>query len=326
MGIKRVVKKTNSTPIVTVGEAFRAFVYEKRAKGVVEATIRNYEQGLGYFTKFAQLTENSNIAVINKDLIIQWITAMNEGELAAASINHYLRDCRAFLYWCMADERKYIETFRIEQVRAQEPKKKTYTAEDIKKLLAKPKFDDDVDFVEWRNWTIVNLVYDMGARCGSLIEIQMRDVNLDKHTLYLRHTKNKSVANMNISSACVRILKRYIQDWRSDAKDEDYLFCNYSNEQLTYNALAHSFTAYCKARGVERHSLHGLRHNFATELAANTNGDMVRVQKALGHSSIDMARKYIDMANIDMGNYDEVSPLALNKDKRGRPKRTITKK
>lgn len=326
MGVRRTIKKSSSKAIVTIGEAFASFENEKHAKGVVEATMRNYRQGLSYLKKHAGFSDETDIRAITRELMVGWINTMRDSELSASSINHYLRDCRAFIYWCMEDDRKYLEPFRIEQVRAQEPKKKTYSKEDLRLLLAKPREKDDMDFVEWRNWAIVNLVYDMGARCGTLLEIQIRDVNLQKKSIYLRHTKNKSLSHMVISSACAKVIKEYMEDWRAGANEEDYLFCNYSNEQLTYNALAHSFTLYCKARGVERHSLHGIRHSFATELAENTNGDMVRVQKALGHSSIDMARKYIDMANIDMGAYDEISPLAKSKDNRGSPKRKIKRK
>lgn len=325
MAVKRVVKRNVESSIITIGYAFNLFENEKIAKGLVESTIRNYKQSLAYFKDFADLTDDTNIKEINRELIIDWINAMREDELSPAAINHYLRDCRAFFYWCMSDERKYIDQFSVVTVSSQEPKQKTYTKEEIKALIAKPKRKNNEDFVEWRNWAIVNLIYDMGARCSTLLNIQMQDINLQKRSIYLRHTKNKSLSHQIISTQCAKILKEFINDWRAGAEAEEYLFCNYANEQLSYNALAHSFTRYCIDRGIEKHSLHGIRHTFATELAENTNGDMVRVQKALGHSSIEMARKYVNLANVSMGDYDNISPLAKSKDSRGRPKRSIKK-
>lgn len=322
MGIKRTVKrKSVAKPKTTIGEAYTSFVTEKQAKGLVESTLANYEQSLKYFKKHFNFDDDTEITVITRELVIQWINAMRESDLSAAALNHYLRDCRAFFYWCMHDDRKFIAPFKIEQVRAQETKQKTYSKEDLKRLLAKPKNEND--FVEWRTWAIANVAYDMGGRCAEITNIQMQDVNLTKRTIYLRHTKNKALSHMPISSQCAKVLKEYMAEFRSDAADEDYLFCNYGNEQLSYNALAHSYTRYCKNREIEKHSLHGIRHTFATALAENTNGDMVKVQKALRHSSIDMARKYIDLANVSMGNYDDISPLAQTKDKRGRPKRKV---
>lgn len=324
MAIRRKITKHNSEILtITIGYAYGVFENEKKAKGLVEATMRNYKQSLAYLMEYNGLTEESSLELIDRDMIVNWTNMMRDNGLTPAAINHYLRDARAFLYWCMHDNRKYIEKYSIEAVKGQEPKQKTYTKEEIKRLLAKPKRKENADFVEWRNWTIFNLIYDMGARASTLINIQMQDINLDRRSIYLRHTKNQSIMHSTISTQCAKVLKEYIADWRADADPTDYLFCNYGAEQLTYNALAHSFTMYCTNRGVQHHSLHGVRHSFATALAENTNGDMIRVQKALGHKSIDMARKYINLANIDMGDYDAASPLSQMRDSRGRPKKSI---
>ena len=327
MATKRIIRRNSSATIVTVGEAFYRFNQEKIAKGLVESTLHNYSQSLDYFLDFCTFDRDTDIKQINRQQVLDWTIQMQVNQQSSKGINHYLSDLRAFLYWCMSDEREYITpSFKVQLVKAQEPPKKVYSKADIKRLLEKPKRKNDSDFVEWRNWCIVNLIYDMGARAGSIVEIQIRDIDFKKQTLYLRHTKNKALAYMNISTHCAKVLKEYIADWRDINNQEEYLFCNMSNEQLTYNALAHSFTKYCKNRGVNQHNIHGLRHNFATELAESTNGDMVRVQKALGHSSIDMARQYIDLANINMGNYDDISPLERAKDKKGRPSSAVRKR
>lgn len=326
---RRVIKRNTATAskIITIGYAYSIFEQEKKAKGLVDATLKNYQQSLKYLKEFGGLNDESNITELNKDLLTGWINAMREDEdnpVTTSAINHYLRDCRAFLYWCMSDERQYIPNgFTVDLVSAQEPKPKTYSKEDIAKLLARPKRKNNADFAEWRNWLIANLIMDMGARCGTLIDIQLQDINLQRRTIYQRHTKTKALSHATISTQCAKMLKEYITDWRSDAADTDYLFCSYSNEKLSYNALAHSFTRYCRNRGVEQHSLHGLRHSFATELAENTNGDMMKVQKALGHSSIEMSRKYVNLANVSMGDYDSISPLAARKSNKGTPKRKI---
>lgn len=323
MALKRAVKRNTEESVITIGYAYNLFQNEKAAKGLVAATMRNYKQSLDYLMDFADFTESTDIKQINSDLLIEWTNAMRENGLTVDSIRHYLSNCRPFLYWCMKDTRKYLDLFTIDAaIRGQEPKQKTYTQEEINALLAKPKSKNDMDFVEWRNWIVANLIYDMGARASTLINIQIGDINFQKRTIYLRHTKNKSLTHSTISTQCVKAIKTYTSLYfPQDCPDDTYLIPNIAFEQLTYNALAHSFTAYCKQRGVQHHSLHGIRHTFATQLAENTNGDMVRVQKALGHKSIEMARHYVNLANVSMGEYDNISPLAKNKDSRGRPKR-----
>lgn len=326
MGIKRKVKGSSNNSFISIGYAYTQFDSENRANGLAPSTIANYKQSFTYFIDFADLTEDSDIVEINKDLITEWKNTMILDGKSIKTINHYVRDVRRFCNWCMSDEREYLAHFTIKEVSGQEPKQKIYTQQEIDNLLAKPRYKEGADFTEWRCWAIANLIYDMGARASTILNIQLQDINFQRRSIYLRHTKNKALSHAIISTQCAKVLKEYIGEYfPHDASGSTYVFCNVAFEQLSYNALAHSFTKYCESRGVEHHSLHGLRHSFATKLAETTNGDMVRVQKALGHSSIDMARKYVDLAAVEMGEYDNISPLATSKERRGRPKRSIKK-
>lgn len=97
--------------------------------------------------------------------------------------------------------------------------------------------------------------------------------------------------------------------WRRDADLDGWLFPNVGEEKLTTNALRHSFSRYCAARGVERTNIHGLRHNFAKGWVQN-NGNMFALQKILGHSSLDMTRKYVRLFAEDIKeDFDKFSPL-----------------
>jgi integrase/recombinase XerD len=225
----------------------------------------------------------------------------------------------------MKDEQKYLPHFTIDMVSGDAPKKKLFAQSDLDILLKKPASTDDMAFVEWRNWAVVNLAYDMGARAGSIVAICMEDIDLKQGTIYLRHVKNKALAVMKISSACIKALKEYINNWRQGAQPQEPLFCNVGGGALTYNALAHSFTTYCKNRGVNQYNLHGLRHSFATAFAQNSNGDMVKLQRALGHKSITMSQHYVDTASVTLEDYDALSPLEKKKSKAGAPTRAIRK-
>lgn len=320
MGVKRSIKPYQKQLIITIGDAFKKFSAEKAVKGVVEKTLHNYRQSLDYFMEEYSIYDDFDVSQINKDMVLEWQAALMKKGISPSSINHYTRDLRTFLYWCMKDENKFIYHFKIEEMSAQTPPPKKYEDNDLKKLLEKPKSDD---YVEWRNWVMVNLMYDMGGRIGSVVEIQMQDVNLEQRFVYLRHTKNKELAYSPLSSHCVRILKEYKHKWRHDAEPDEPFFCQTNLEPLTYSAAAQAFRKYCNKRGVKQHSMHGIRHSFATTLAKSTH-DVVKVQKALGHRSIRMAQKYIDMTSINI-DADRESPLAQISKGNGRPENKIKK-
>ena len=108
-------------------------------------------------------------------------------------------------------------------------------------------------------------------------------------------------------------IKEYIRMWRSEATDDDYLFCNIGDEQLTVNALKHGIVRYNHSRGVEKISVHALRHTFAKMWIRNT-GDPFRLQKLLGHSSLDMTRNYVNMFTEDLKEgFEEHNPLDVIK-------------
>ena len=112
--------------------------------------------------------------------------------------------------------------------------------------------------------------------------------------------------------------------FRGDASDSDYLFCNIGAEKLTTNALKHSLRDYNLARGVTKTSAHALRHTFAKNWILNT-GDVFRLQKLLGHSTLEMTRKYVNMFSEDLkDNFENYNPL--DRLKRTQPRRQTVKR
>jgi integrase/recombinase XerD len=62
-------------------------------------------------------------------------------------------------------------------------------------------------------------------------------------------------------------------------------------------------------RGVEKTSIHLFRHTFSKKWIKN-GGDIFRLQKILGHSSMKVVREYVNMFNDDLkDNFDRFNPL-----------------
>lgn len=309
MGIKRKIQKVSpaATKSVSIGEAFEEFLNEKHAANLSPASIHNYTQSVQYFMEFHELTEETPIADITRSHVFKWVNTQHLEGKKHTTINHYLRDCRTFFYWCMDDDRKYMEHFKIELAKGQEEQIKLFSDKDIEKLLPRPRNQDT--FVEWRTWAIVNWVLGTGNRAATICDVKMCDVNFKAKEISLRHTKNKKTQIIPLSTSLATVLKQYIKLWRRDAGEESYLFCNIGEEQLTTSALRQGFVKYCHAREVEQTNIHGLRHNFAKGWIRN-GGDVFRLQKILGHSTLEMTRHYVKIFSEDIKeDFDEFSPL-----------------
>jgi integrase/recombinase XerD len=308
MGVKTKIKKSTGSDVIIFKDAFIEFLEEKQARNLSEATIASYEQTYFRFIKFCDFNEETTTQQITQQLIFHWIGTLKQEGLAPSSINHYLRDIRSFLYWCMEETRKYVEpSFKIQLIKGQEEPPKAFPEELIEVLLEKPKRSDS--FATWRSWAIVNWVFATGNRARTICDIQIGDIDFRKKEIILGHTKNKKAQIIPLSSSLESCIKEYIRVWRSEADEYDYLFCNIANEKLTTNALRQAFEKYCTDREISQHNIHGLRHSFAKGWVRN-NGNMFALQKILGHSSLDMTRKYVKLYGEDLKeDYDKFSPL-----------------
>lgn len=308
MGIKRKIVKSAGSDLIPIAEAFEEFLAEKSAQNLSSATLRNYQQSYDFFMRYHDFAPDATTDEVTLSHFHKWINSMKLDGVKPNSINHYLRDCRAFFYWCMDSDRRYIEpAFKIKMIEGQEEQIKLFTDEELALLLEKPKRNDS--FTEWRTWAIVNWVLGTGNRASTICEVRLTDVNYSKKEITLRHTKNKKAQIIPLSSSLETVLKEYIRVYRRDADINGFLFPNVGEEQLTTNALRHAFARYCVNRGVDKSNIHGLRHNFAKGWVRN-NGNMFALQKILGHSTLDMTRKYVKLFAEDIKeDFDKYSPL-----------------
>ena len=302
MAIQRRKKKQLDT---TLAEAFEEFAVEKDINNVSADTIRNYRQSFQKFCEQLELNPNeTEIKNITARDISEWKHIMKGQEIRITSINHYLRDMRAFFNWAMLDERCYIdEPFRITMLKGQEELPKDFDENEINLLLKRPRKNDT--YGQWRNWVITKWILATGNREATICNMQIDDLNFQKKEIILNRTKNKQVQVVPLSAELEKALKEYINMWGI----EKWLFPATTGNKLTTNALRKSYTVYCKSRGVNHANLHGLRHSFAREWIKN-NGDVFKLQQLLGHKTLEMTRHYVKIYGEDLKqDFNKYSPL-----------------
>ena len=186
--------------------------------------------------------------------------------------------------------------------------KETYTDEELRLLLKKPNLRQCA-FSEYRNWVIINLLLNSGCRAATIRNIRVADVDLEGGLCYFRHTKNKKTQVSPLCSEMKNILSEYLRMRKGNS--DDYLFPNEFNGQMSENCLIYAISRYNRARGVEKTSIHLFRHTFARKYLLDCGGNAFKLQKLLGHSTLEMTRKYCELFNADIvRDYDSQSPLA----------------
>ena len=303
----------------SVKELMENFISEKKAEGRSSQTLESYNNSFKKF--FFCFDENLNTKEINKGMVIHYMNYLQKGEgLQLASINHYLRDLRTFVNWCFTEG--YInEKVDIKMVKGQEEIIEIYTDEELKLLVAEP--PKNATFVEWRTWAIVNWILATGNRIETVVNIKIGDVHFGRDEIIIREQKNKKTSVLPLASGLKRTLRTYIKKCRSTASDDKYLFCNIEDEQLTTKALQSALYDYNKKRGVNKTSAHALRHTFAKIFVMN-GGDTFRLQKMLGHSTLEMTRHYVNLFGADLKKgYDDIAPINNLLEPKGKKKQKV---
>lgn len=302
----------------TLPELYKDYRMMKQAMNVAPATLANYDRTFDMFNDY--LGDRNTTEDITVGTIYSYINSLQDRMVKATSINHYLRDLRAFLYWCMKQD--YFPQFDIKLIKEGEAIKETYTDKELEAMLQKPRENDT--FVDWRTWVIINYTMATGNRAETICSLKIGDIDFTKNEVRLEHTKNRKQQILPLGRELPIILKKYLNEWRSEATPDEYLFANIANEKLTVNGLRLALKRYNKTRGVDKSSVHALRHTFAKKWILNT-GDVFRLQKILGHSTLDMTRKYVNMFSDDLkDNFENYNPLDRMKTPNSR-KQTINK-
>ena len=314
----------------TLDEAFEEFIKEKEYQGRAASTIRNYRQSYGFFKEYHGLDEGTLAKEIEKEMVYEWIGDKAKEDISPASLNHYIRDIRTFLYWCMEEPRNYIAPFKLKEKNIQEQAPKRIPIEEVEKLIGqKPRGNKMKDFTTWRSYAIACWIAGTGNRAGTVREVRIGDLDFTAKEITLKHTKSKKAQKVPFSDATKSAIRDFVRIYRADAKPTDYLFPDVRGGQLTYNAMRQAHERYCIDCNVPYEdelddstryyrSLHALRHTFAYNYY-KTKHDIVGLQAILGHSNISVTKRYVSFMIDDLKeNYEDYSLLDNVKKKASR--------
>ena len=286
----------------TMAETFEDFLLMKKSMGLSEKTLATYKQHLSAIGKHLPIDKSMDL--LEKTDLERMISSMRDVGLSANSIQSYTRTLKSFFSWCNEEG---ITNLNLSRYKAEETIKDTYTDSELNLLLKKPNMRK-CNFSEYRNWVIINLLLNNGCRAASVRNILNKDVDINNHIIYIRHTKNKKTQVIPICSMLCGILNEYMRI--RGGTDVDYLFPNETGGQLSENGLRCTIAKYNKRRGVQKTSIHLFRHTFAKKYLVDCGGNAFTLQRLLGHSTLDMTKHYCAIFDKDITkNFDKFSPL-----------------
>lgn len=302
---------------ISIHHAWLGFIVEQGTKGNSKATIdfynRFYKKLEAYIGATGSPATECPVEFLESDVCRSGFVAFL-GNVNQQTINSYLRGYRAFGNWC--EEQGYLKYFRCPIKEVDPPAKQVYTDKELEKLLVKP---DIRSYSEYRNWVIINLLLATGARENTILNIKIGDVDLEEGYIIFNTTKAHKVVRLGLERKMQQILAEFISHWRSggDLDENDYLFANEYDEQLTRSGLTSAISKYNRRRGVQKTSIHLFRHAFAKNWITS-GGDIIALAKVLTHSELEMVKRYSNLYAYDVKKeMEEHSTLSKLRTKSG---------
>lgn len=168
------------------------------------------------------------------------------------------------------------------------------TEEEVGKLL-------DVEVkspYDFRNKTILELLYSSGIRISELVNI--KTPNYDSEECLIRIMgKGSKERIVPLGDYAVNIMNDYMNNYRPliNKKHTDYVFVNNRGDKISRQFIFKVIKKEALKKGIKKDiSPHTLRHTFATHLLKN-GADLRIIQELLGHENISTTQIYTHVTN-----------------------------
>lgn len=219
------------------------------------------------------------------------------------TVNIYCRTLRTFCHWLV--EAGYADTDPMANIRT--PKvatkfPKTLTDEEVVALIKAAKPNP-------RNHAIILLMVDSAVRASELTGLKTDDIDLLTRSMRV-FGKGRKERVVFFSIPTGKALAKYLA-FRPDVLHEDALFLNRQRTPLTQSGLARGIAILAEKAGIKRKvTPHCLRHTSATMYVKN-GGDSHSLQHLLGHSTLTMAQRYVDLVGRDLAEAHQRYSLVM---------------
>jgi integrase/recombinase XerD len=288
---------------------FVSVQYLKSSKEIREEVLENVEK----YGSARQIGASMPVLVFEIPNFIAYFKDYLErvAKVSPQTILSSVRHVKAIIYF--AQEQGWIKEFGIKVKELKPEIKSTFTKEELTRLSKKPKLRTD-NFVEYRTWVMIQYLSATGNRIGSVLALNVGDIDFENNTIRINITKNNEPKLMPLIYDVRKVLNEYIYKTRTNDKGDvlhnEPLFPNQDGLRLSYEGARDAFKDFFEARGVLWEGFHKFRHSYAANWIRD-GGNPFMLKEQLGHSSLAMTNRY---ANIyGMATKKEAEEHSLTK-------------
>ena len=267
-----------------INKLVKIYLASKKLEGLSDKTIVMYANRLKIFFDHVQRKPEE---VETNEIRTFLVLYQKEKDLSDRTLDKFRQILNAFFEWCVNEE--YIPKNpcrNIKEIKWEVPPRKSLTRFQLERLRRSCKSKRDL--------AVVDVLYSTGCRVTELVNMKFADINGNEIHIIGKGKKHNTVylnTNAQIS------LDEYLKVRKGDSP---YIFVTDRKpyRQLSVRSVQHMIGKLAAELGYFI-TPHILRHTFAT-LAVQNGMDITKVQKALGHSSVNTTQIYAETTQADV--------------------------
>jgi integrase/recombinase XerD len=282
-------------PDSSLGEAVQAFLLERRIAGATGTTVATYRGQLAPF--LAWCTEHDiDLNALSVDDIRSYLAIRQR--TSSSALFEAVRRLKTFFKWCHTEHICEDVAERIRLPKQEQKVIPALTVPQVRALLAVCAKDS---FIGRRDESLLRLLIDGGLRISEALGLTVDDVNLSDGRVLVRHGKGQKQRIVPVGPRTQRALARYTAKRDKQAPAIEALFIATNGRLLNRRHVEQHLSRLAERAGIEgvRVTPHVLRHTCALWFLKR-GGDAFSLQALLGHSSLEMTKRYVNMTRADV--------------------------
>lgn len=281
--------------------------YVRVEKGLAKNSLEAYERDLRKLDAWA-VKNGLSLMTLTRLELREWLMDLSRARISENSKRRLISAVRGFYKFLMTDG--HLEKSPAEDLDT--PQKGFYlprflNQHEVDQLLSTPDVSTETGL---RDRAILELMYACGLRVSEVVNLQLKDLELDSGILTTTG-KGSKTRRVPVGSSAVEWAKSYLAVRRKHEKIEvPNLFITPTGRPLNRQQIHAFVKEYAEKCGFEGVSPHTLRHSFATHLVQN-RADIRSVQQMLGHADISTTQIYTHITDAHLKKaYENFHPRA----------------
>ena len=303
-----------------LSQAIDGFLLEKASQQLSIHTVRDYTTTFRKFQTF--LGGDPPFAGISREQIMQFLAYLRTPQehpgavkmaakpLSKKTILNYHTGLSALWTWAVLEGvREEHLLHSIPRPDPEDPAVVPFSEQDVRALLAacdrcrpytrpgQRPFDVERATAS-RDKALILIMLDTGARASELCELLMKNIDLKNRRIMVLGKGDKERL-LPLSATTAKALWRYTNEERSEVHNGDPVFVSQDGRPFSRGALLQLLWHLGEKAGVVDCHPHRFRHTFAINFLRN-GANAYELQMALGHSTLEMVKRYLELANTDV--------------------------